>query len=83
MNVTHLGHSCLLVELAASRLLFNPFISPNELASAIDVVWSQGSRRHPRRHLHAHPARPRRGETDLRRRLRRRPPPRDCGTIEL
>jgi len=37
MNVTYLGHSCLLVELAGSRLLFDPFISPNELASAIDV----------------------------------------------
>lgn len=37
MNVTYLGHSCLLVELAGSRLLFDPFITPNELASSIDI----------------------------------------------
>lgn len=37
MNVTWFGHSCLLVEIAGKKLLFDPFISPNELARDIDV----------------------------------------------
>jgi L-ascorbate metabolism protein UlaG (beta-lactamase superfamily) len=37
MKTTYLGHSTLLVETAGTRLLFDPFISPNPLAAAIDI----------------------------------------------
>lgn len=37
MNITYYGHSCFLVEVAGSRLLFDPFISPNPLAKHIDL----------------------------------------------
>ncbi len=37
MKVTYLGHSSLLVEAGAMRLLFDPFITPNPRAEAIDV----------------------------------------------
>lgn len=37
MKATYLGHSSLLVETAGTRLLFDPFISPNPLAAGIDV----------------------------------------------
>ena len=37
MKATYLGHSTLLVETAGSRLLFDPFISPNPLAAGIDI----------------------------------------------
>lgn len=37
MRVTYLGHACILVEVAGKKLLFDPFITPNELASHIDV----------------------------------------------
>lgn len=37
MKVTYLGHSSLFVETSGARLLFDPFISGNPLASAIDV----------------------------------------------
>ncbi len=37
MRVTYLGHACILVEVAGKKLLFDPFITPNELASDIDV----------------------------------------------
>jgi L-ascorbate metabolism protein UlaG (beta-lactamase superfamily) len=37
MNVTYYGHSCFLVEIAGHHLLFDPFITPNELAKGIDV----------------------------------------------
>lgn len=37
MNVTFYGHSCFLVELAGTSILFDPFISPNPQASHIDL----------------------------------------------
>lgn len=37
MKVTNYGHACWLVEVAGHKLLFDPFISPNELASHIDI----------------------------------------------
>ena len=37
MKVTYYGHSCLGVEVGGRHLLFDPFITPNELARAIDV----------------------------------------------
>ncbi|GGE94149.1 metal-dependent hydrolase [Hymenobacter cavernae] len=38
MNVTYYGHSSFLFEIEGSKVLFDPFISPNPLASAIDVT---------------------------------------------
>ncbi|MEI8293359.1 MAG: metal-dependent hydrolase [bacterium] len=38
MKLTYFGHSCFLVESSGSRLLFDPFITPNPLASAVDVT---------------------------------------------
>jgi len=37
MNLTYYGHSCFALEAAGKTLLFDPFITPNELAKAIDV----------------------------------------------
>lgn len=37
MQITNYGHSCWLVEVAGKKLLFDPFITPNELASHIDI----------------------------------------------
>lgn len=37
MHITYFGHSCFGVEVNGKHLLFDPFISPNELASDIDV----------------------------------------------
>ncbi len=37
MKITYYGHSCFGVEIKGKHLLFDPFISPNELASSIDV----------------------------------------------
>jgi len=37
MKLTYFGHSCFLVESAGKRLLFDPFITPNPLAAAIDI----------------------------------------------
>ncbi len=37
MQVTYYGHSCFLVETGGKKLLFDPFISPNELAKHIDI----------------------------------------------
>jgi len=37
MKLTYYGHACFGVEAAAKNLLFDPFISPNELASNIDI----------------------------------------------
>jgi len=37
MNITYYGHSCFLVHVGGKNLLFDPFISPNELAKHIDV----------------------------------------------
>lgn len=36
MKLTFYGHSCFAVEVAGSRLLFDPFITPNPLAGSID-----------------------------------------------
>ncbi len=37
MQVTYYGHSCFSVVVAGKKLLFDPFISPNELARNIDI----------------------------------------------
>ncbi len=37
MKVTYYGHSCFSVETAGKTLLFDPFVTPNDLAKAIDV----------------------------------------------
>jgi L-ascorbate metabolism protein UlaG (beta-lactamase superfamily) len=37
MNVTYYGHACFAVEIAGKHLLFDPFITPNPLASSIDI----------------------------------------------
>ena len=37
MNITYYGHSCFGVEVNGKHLLFDPFISSNELATNIDV----------------------------------------------
>lgn len=38
MQFTYYGHSCFQVEVAGKKLLFDPFITPNPLAAAIDVT---------------------------------------------
>ncbi|TNE72754.1 metal-dependent hydrolase [bacterium] len=37
MNLTFYGHSCFMVEFFGKKLLFDPFITPNEMAKDIDV----------------------------------------------
>ncbi len=37
MKLTYYGHSCFLLEVADKKVLFDPFITPNELAKDIDV----------------------------------------------
>ncbi|MCX6295728.1 MAG: metal-dependent hydrolase [Bacteroidetes bacterium] len=37
MNITYFGHSCFGVEVNGKHILFDPFISPNELAVNIDI----------------------------------------------
>ncbi len=37
MNITYYGHSCFGVEINGKHLLFDPFITPNELARHIDT----------------------------------------------
>ena len=37
MQFTYYGHSCFAVEISGKRLLFDPFVSGNELAGDIDV----------------------------------------------
>lgn len=37
MNITYYGHSCFGVEVNGKHLLFDPYITPNELANNIDV----------------------------------------------
>ncbi|MBL6449495.1 metal-dependent hydrolase [Fulvivirga sp. 29W222] len=37
MEVTYFGHSCFLVTTAGKQLLFDPFITPNELAKDINI----------------------------------------------
>lgn len=38
MKFTYYGHSCFLIELHGKKLLFDPFIKPNELAKKIDIT---------------------------------------------
>jgi L-ascorbate metabolism protein UlaG (beta-lactamase superfamily) len=37
MKITHYGHSCFLAAINGKKLLFDPFITPNPLASSIDI----------------------------------------------
>ncbi len=37
MLLTSFGHSCFSVKIEGKTILFDPFITPNELASAIDM----------------------------------------------
>lgn len=37
MKVTYYGHSCFVAQVAGKHLLFDPFITPNELARKVDV----------------------------------------------
>ena len=37
MKVTFYGHACTLIEIGTTKVLFDPFISGNELARHIDV----------------------------------------------
>lgn len=37
MKITYYGHSCFSVEVSGKTILFDPFITPNELAAGIDV----------------------------------------------
>lgn len=37
MKLTYYGHSCFGVEIKGKKILFDPFISPNELAKDIDI----------------------------------------------
>jgi len=36
MEITYLGHSCFLLDLGGTRVLFDPFITYNELAGSVD-----------------------------------------------
>lgn len=37
MKIQYLGHACVLVEIGGTKLLFDPFISGNDLAKDIDI----------------------------------------------
>ena len=37
MRITYYGHSCFLIETGGKKILFDPFITPNELAKDIDI----------------------------------------------
>ena len=37
MNITYYGHACFLVEINGAKILFDPFITPNENAKDIDI----------------------------------------------
>lgn len=41
MKLTYYGHSCFLVEVNGKKILFDPFITPNELAKNIDITQIQ------------------------------------------
>lgn len=43
MKVTYYGHSCFLVEVSGKQILFDPFITPNELAKGIDAAKVQAN----------------------------------------
>lgn len=38
MQITYFGHSCFLVDIGGYKILFDPFISQNELAKDIDIT---------------------------------------------
>jgi len=38
MKITYYGHACFLAEIQGKKVLFDPFISPNELAQNVDVA---------------------------------------------
>lgn len=37
MNITYYGHSCFGIEINGKHLLFDPFITPNDLAKSVDI----------------------------------------------
>ena len=37
MKLTFFGHSCTLIDFGSTKILFDPFISGNELASNVDI----------------------------------------------
>jgi len=37
MKITYFGHACFQIEINGTKILFDPFITPNELAKDIDV----------------------------------------------
>ena len=37
MKITYYGHSCFLLETGGKSILFDPYISPNELANKIEI----------------------------------------------
>ena len=37
MKITYYGHSCFSLNISGKKVLFDPFIRPNELAAAIDI----------------------------------------------
>ena len=37
MQITYYGQSCFLVDIGGYKVLFDPFISPNELAKDVDL----------------------------------------------
>jgi L-ascorbate metabolism protein UlaG (beta-lactamase superfamily) len=37
MQITYYGHSCFLIDTEGKKLLFDPFITPNELAKDVDI----------------------------------------------
>ena len=37
MKITFYGHACFLIEIKGKKILFDPFITPNEKASSIDI----------------------------------------------
>ena len=41
MKVTYAGHGCLLIETQGTKLLFDPFISPNPLLKDLDAPHIQ------------------------------------------
>ena len=38
MRITYYGHSCFMAEIKGKKLLFDPFITPNELAKNINIA---------------------------------------------
>ena len=42
MKITYYGHSCFAAEINGKNLLFDPFITQNSLAKAIDIMRGSG-----------------------------------------